>query len=125
MKNDHQQTLPFSAGRGDALIDVLEPQMLTNLGPLPENHFLDIEDLIVEADRARCERLRAQAEKDAKFRKRMRAMNTRVSAIQDLAQILIDRLQDEQLRKAAVLILDSATITQGLLYRMVLEDPEG
>lgn len=124
MKNDHQQTLP-SAGRGDALIEVLEPLMLTNLGPLPENHFLTIEDLIVEADRSRCERLREQAEKDAKFRKRMRAMNTRVSAIQDLAQILIDRLQDEQLRKAAVLILDSATIAQGLLYQIVLEDPEG
>lgn len=124
MKSDHQQTLP-SAGRGDALIEVLEPQVLTNPGAPQENHFLAIEDLIVEADRTRCERLREQAEKDARFRKRMRAMNTRVSAIQDLAQILIDRLQDEQLRKAAVLILDSATIAQGLLYRIVLEDPEG
>lgn len=124
MKNDHQQTLP-SAGRGDALIEVLEPRVLTNPRASQENRFLAIEDLIVEADRSRCERLREQADKDARFRKRMRAMNARVSVIQDLAQILIDRVQDEQLRKAAVLILDSATIAQGMLYHTVLEDPEG
>lgn len=93
--------------------------------PRNEDMAFLIADLIDKADQCRADRLRKQAERDALWRKRMRAATSTAMAIGALADHLEQRMPEEdRLRIAATWIVEYAERLERLLLAMIAEGTE-
>lgn len=93
--------------------------------PRKEDMAFLIADLIDKADQCRADRLRKQAERDALWRKRIRAATCTTMAIGAMADHLERGMPaDDELRIAATWIVEYAERLERLLLAMIAEGTE-